>query len=221
MQAAAPARPEVPEVPEHRWPAFLAIAAVVAADAALPSAFGAVPRIVVPVVAGVLALALLVYNPHRFNRETSLSRAASIGIAVLLAVWNQVEVVATIGALIDGAAEPRFVLLQALRVWFTNVLVYALIYWELDRDGPVARRLPPVPGVVPDFRFPQEEVASFRGWRPSFIDYAFFSLSNMMAFSPTDAMPMRGRAKALMALQAFTGFVLLALVISRAVNILA
>jgi hypothetical protein len=42
----------------------------------------------------------------------------------------------------------------------------------------------------------------------------------MMAFSPTDTMPLTLRAKANMAYQALTGFVLLALVISRAVNIL-
>jgi hypothetical protein len=41
-----------------------------------------------------------------------------------------------------------------------------------------------------------------------------------MAFSATDVMPMSKRAKALMGYQALTGFVLLALVISRAVNIL-
>ena len=218
MRASASAGPESPE---HRWPAFIAVALIVAADAALPSAFGPVPRIVVPAVAGVLALALLVYNPHHLTRETSLSRAAGIAIAVVLAVWNQVEVLATIGALVDGSAQPRVVLLQALRVWLTDVLVFGLIYWELDREGPVARRLSPRPDVVPDFRFPQEDARGFAAWRPSFLDYAYFSLSNMMAFSPTDAMPLRPRAKVLMALQAFTGFVLLALVISRAVNILA
>jgi hypothetical protein len=40
-----------------------------------------------------------------------------------------------------------------------------------------------------------------------------------MAFSPTDAMPLTSRAKALMGIQALTGYVLLALVIARAVNI--
>jgi hypothetical protein len=42
----------------------------------------------------------------------------------------------------------------------------------------------------------------------------------MMAFSPTDVLPMTHRAKLLMGYQAVTGFILLALVISRAVNIL-
>jgi hypothetical protein len=42
----------------------------------------------------------------------------------------------------------------------------------------------------------------------------------MMAFSPTDVMPLTRRAKALMAYESLTGFVLLALVIARAVNTL-
>ena len=72
-----------------------------------------------------------------------------------------------------------------------------------------------------DFRFPQHDGApGNKNWEPAFFDYAYFSLSNMMAFSPTDVMPMTTRAKALMGYQAMTGFALLALVISRAVNIL-
>jgi len=42
----------------------------------------------------------------------------------------------------------------------------------------------------------------------------------MMAFGPTDVMPLSTRAKLLMAYQAVAAFILLALVISRAVNIL-
>jgi len=57
-------------------------------------------------------------------------------------------------------------------------------------------------------------------WRPAFCDYLSFSLSNMMAFTPTDVMPFTARAKALMGIQAITGYALLALVIARAVNIL-
>jgi hypothetical protein len=41
-----------------------------------------------------------------------------------------------------------------------------------------------------------------------------------MAFSPTDTMPLTHRAKLLMALESFAGFVLLALVIARAVSLI-
>ena len=49
-----------------------------------------------------------------------------------------------------------------------------------------------------DFRFPQEDLGRPVPWRPAFFDYLYFSLSNMMAFSPTDVMPFTTRAKALM-----------------------
>ncbi|GAA4746519.1 hypothetical protein GCM10025783_18130 [Amnibacterium soli] len=41
-----------------------------------------------------------------------------------------------------------------------------------------------------------------------------------MAFSPTDVMPLTARAEALMALESFIPFVILALVIARAVSLL-
>jgi len=204
---------------EHRWPALVAILLVIVADLLLPSAFGAITQWVVPGIAGVLAIALLAINPHRMTVETRASRVASIALAVILLLLNQAEVVATVAELVDGSAAAPLVLLRALRVWLTDVVVFGLLFWEIDRRGPVARRLPD-DDAAPDFRFPQEDSGDRTAWRPGFVDYAYFSLSNMMAFSPTDVMPLTARAKLLMALQAFTGFVLLALVISRAVNIL-
>ncbi len=102
------------------------------------------------------------------------------------------------------------------------MIAFAFVYWELDLGGPFARRLHNSRQTQQmDFRFPQHDGApGNKNWEPGFFDYVYFSLSNMMAFSPTDVMPMTTRAKALMGYQAMTGFALLALVISRAVNIL-
>ena len=124
--------------------------------------------------------------------------------------------------LVNGRATGPSVLLVALSVWTANVIAFALVYWELDRGGPVARRVEGVNDTAAqDFRFPQQDnAAGFENWNSSFVDYAYFSLTNMMAFSPTDVMPVSVRAKILMGYQALTGFVILALVISRAVNIL-
>jgi hypothetical protein len=166
-----------------------------------------------------MLIPLTILNPHHFTRETRWSRLLSLGLAVVLAVANQVEVVTTIVHLVNGTTEAPVVLLTALQVWVTDVVAFGLIFWELDRDGPFARRMS-AREVPPDFRFPQEDSGP-TDWKPGFVDYLYFSLSNMMAFSPTDVMPLTARAKAFMGVQAFTGFVLLALVISRAVNILS
>ena len=57
-------------------------------------------------------------------------------------------------------------------------------------------------------------------WRPSFVDYLYVGFTNGLAFSPTDAMPLTAWAKLTMAAQALISFVVVGLVIARAVNIL-
>ena len=123
--------------------------------------------------------------------------------------------------LIQGRAQGPVVLLTALVVWITNVIAFSLVDWKLDRGGPVARRVEGInDNARQDFRFPQQDnPTGFKAWQVGYLDYAYISLTNMMASSPTDAMPLTVRAKGFIAYQAFTGFVLLALVISRAVNI--
>ncbi len=204
-------------VPEHRWPALVAIIIAVVVYALLPPSAELIPRWIVPLAAALLLIPLTIFNPHRFRRETPWSRWLSIGLAVGLALVNQFEVVRIVQQLIAGATDASVVLLTALQVWVTEVIAFGLIYWELDRSGPFARRMGSK-AQPPDFRFPQEEDGA-TSWRPAFFDYLYFSLSNQMAFSPTDVMPLTMRAKALMGFQAFSGFVLLALVIARAVNI--
>lgn len=203
---------------EHRWPAAIAIVVAIVSYSLLPTSDQVVPRWILPVVATLMFVPLLVLNPRRFRRETVWSRWMSIGLATLLAVANQVEVVSIVVQLVQGASDASLILLAALQVWITDVIAFGLIYWELDRSGPFARRVAQT-DAAPDFRFPQEDDGP-TPWRPGFVDYLYFALSNMMAFSPTDVMPLTTRAKALMGFQALTGFVLLALVISRAVNIL-
>ena len=58
------------------------------------------------------------------------------------------------------------------------------------------------------------------GWQPAFSDYLYTSSTNATAFSPTDTMPITGRAKLLMSMQSLSSFVLVVLVTARAVNIL-
>jgi uncharacterized membrane protein len=209
----------VEDQPEHRWPAIVAVVVAVVVYSFLPSTFIAVPRYILPILATLLAIPLIVLNPHHFNRETAWSRAMSFGLTGLILLFNQVEVVGILEELLNGKAHGSTVLLNASQVWFTDVIAFGLLYWQLDGRGPISRRLPGDP-VPRDFRFPQEDTGKPTPWQPAFFDYLYFSLSNMMAFSPTDVMPLTTRAKAFMAVQALTGFALLALVIARAVNIL-
>ncbi|MFE4230092.1 hypothetical protein ACFRJ8_19640 [Arthrobacter sp. NPDC056886] len=218
---------------EHRWPAVIGLLIALGLYAALPSAFLPAIRYTVVGIGLVMLIPLLILNPRRLHKETRWSKRLATGQALLLVAANGVALVQLIILLTDSSGgDGRTLLLAALQIWVTNVIAFALVFWELDRGGPVARRnthrdnLP-----AADFRFPQDEdhdavteVATRSsvksGWVASFVDYTYFSLSNSMAFSPTDTMPLSPRAKMMMGLEAAGGFVLLALVIAHAVSLL-
>jgi hypothetical protein len=107
-------------------------------------------------------------------------------------------------------------------IFVTNIIVFGIWYWELDRGGPFARREGVTP--YPDFMFPQMDPDTAKlvkpGWRPTFIDYFYVSLTNSMAFSPTDTMPLARWAKVMMSVQSLVAVTTIALVIARAVNVL-
>jgi uncharacterized membrane protein len=217
---------------EHRWPAVAALLVLLTLYLLLPnSVLPTWLRLIIVGVGLALLVPVLALNPHRLTRETQWSRVISVGQALLLVLANQYALVhLTIQLVSTGPKDGSSLLVAALQVWVSNVIAFALVYWELDRGGPVARRhderseLP-----FADFRFPQdedhdaiEEVAARSSermdWTPSFLDYLYFSGTNSMAFSPTDTMPLSHRAKALMLLESFGGFVMLALVIAHAVS---
>jgi hypothetical protein len=105
-------------------------------------------------------------------------------------------------------------------IWLTNVIIFALWYWELDRGGPVARAL--AVKQYPDFQFPQMVSPDMAppDWEPMFADYLYLGFTNAAAFSPTDVMPLSRWAKMAMTLQSAISIVTVALVVARAVNIL-
>jgi uncharacterized membrane protein len=218
---------------EWRWPAILAVLIALGLDGALPSEFPAFLRIGVVVLGLVLLIPVTVINPVRLNRQTRWSRALSVTLALVLVVANETALAILIVALVsekhpNGPAD----LLAALQVWITNIMAFGLLFWELDRGGPVSRRIDHR-GDLPraDFRFPQDEDADTvvevarrssvkSDWVPAFADYLYLSLTNSMAYSPTDVMPLSSRVKGLMGLQSAASFVLVALVIARAVSLL-
>ena len=59
-----------------------------------------------------------------------------------------------------------------------------------------------------------------RGWYPRLFDYVYVSFTNSVAFSPTDAMPLTLRVKALMLTESSVSALTILLVTARAVNIL-
>jgi uncharacterized membrane protein len=216
------AKDESTPKPEHRWAVAISIAVALTLYYFVPQKYQPLPHWIVPALGVLMLVPQVILNPTRLVKERAWSRWASIVLAIIMVLVNQVTIVLVIRELVTGSTSGPAVLLTAAQVWVTNVIVFSFVYWELDLGGPFARRIRNARSSQPvDFRFPQHDGApGNKNWEPGFFDYLYFSMSNMMAFSPTDVMPMTTRAKALMGYQALTGFVLLALVISRAINIL-
>jgi hypothetical protein len=219
---------------ESRYPAAAAIAVAIVLYAALPSALVVLgPRFLVPGLELVLLVPLLVGNPRRMTRQTKVLRWVSIGLILLIALANTTALVLLVDELVDGSSkEGGALLLGAAQVWLTNIIVFALAYWELDRGGPVVRTRAPRSQLPPaDFRFPQDEdhdavdevavrSAKRSDWSPGFLDYLYVSTTNSSAFSPTDTMPLSHRAKMLMATESVSALLLSVIVIARGVSLL-
>ncbi|MDX6331027.1 MAG: hypothetical protein QOI83_3410 [Streptomycetaceae bacterium] len=198
------------------------IALIIGVQLAEPQRLTLHPHWLLPALEGAFLVVLLVANPARINRESASLRAISLGLAATASVANAWSLSLLIHGLITGSegrtAGP--LLSVGAEIWGTNVVVFALWYWEFDRGGPVARAHAHQPN--PDFLFPQmqtPEIAS-RDWEPTFFDYLYVSYTNATAFSPTDTMPLSRWAKLLMLVQSAISLVTVALVVARAVNIL-
>jgi hypothetical protein len=206
------------------WPAQLAVALAIALHLALSDKLVIGPIWLIPAAEGVLLVALIVIAPSRASRVRSMHmRYLMLTILALVTLTYLVSLVLLVQHLVSGGqAGGRQLIGSGVVLWATNVLLFGVWYWELDRGGPIARFRNPK--AWPDFQFPQMENPEYtpRGakWRPGFLDYAYTALTCATAFSPTDAMPLTQTAKALMGVQATAAIVTIGLVVARAVNIL-
>ena len=217
-------------LPEHRWPPVIALLIALGLYAALPGQLLGVERYTTVILGLALLVPLIIENPRRFTRRSQVTKWLSIVLAGGLVLANQVALGVLVVALGGGARDARGLLIAAVQIWAVNVIGFTTLYWELDRGGPVLRTMAARADLPPaDFRFPQDEddqaitevaarSSAVTDWTPRFVDYFYSTISNSMAFSATDAMPLSPRVKMLMALQALGGFVTLALVIARSVN---
>lgn len=206
---------------EPRWPALLAVLAAVALQLTLPDRLirGLGNRGLIPASEGALIVVLLITNPGQISKEESRLRIIGVLLIALITIANVVSLTELIHALLYSTTSGRPLVYASVPVWLTNVIVFGLWYWELDRGGPAVRQKPG--HRRPDFLFPQMSVpGSSPGWAPNLLDYVYTSFTNATAFSPTDTMPLTSWAKLLMMLQSLTSLVTVAVVISRAVNIL-
>jgi uncharacterized membrane protein len=212
-----------PTAAEHRWPVTVSVIAAIVLQILLPPRLtGPLPPDLLPAVESALLVATIIVNPLRFERGEVMLRFASVVLIAVMSFANSVSAVLLIRAILQSKAGSTAtpLLAEAASIWATNIIAFALWYWELDRGGPAQRAR----GTkqLPDLMFPQMANPDLAppDWEPYFVDYLYLAFTNATAFSPTDVMPLARWAKLTMLVQGAVSLALGALVIARAVNIL-
>ncbi len=176
----------------------------------------------IPVVPEVALLgALSLSAPRHRLEQTGHRRTVALALVGVITVANALALVALLASVLNGAETSGGELLfKGLTIWSTNVITFGLLFWEVDRGGPM-RRGAPGPAAR-DFQFPQDENRKLAepNWHPRLADYVYVSFTNAIAFSPTDAMPLTRRAKMMMLVESAISATTVLLVAARAVNIL-
>ena len=154
--------------------------------------------------------------------ELSPGRVRNAGIVLLglLAFSDVVAVGVLLYALAGadaGSLSAGDLLAHGIVVWLTNIITFGLLFWQLDEGGPQQRA--ERDRSDPDFEFPQDATPR-PDWAPRLGDYLYVALTNAIAVSPTDTMPLSRRAKALMAVASLISYAVVILVVARAVNVL-
>jgi uncharacterized membrane protein len=206
---------------ESAWPAQISVLAAIVLQLTLPERLTVGPNWLLPVLEGALLVGLAMATPMQLEHEHPLRRRIALTMTALVSLANVYSLALLCHYLFNHSVQDgKSLIMAGVVIWLTNVVIFGLWYWETDRGGP-GKRAAGRDGP-PDFLYPQmsDDWIEPRFWRPQFIDYLYVSLTNAMAFSPTDTLPLTPTAKTMMGLQALVSVVTLALVVSRAVNIL-
>ena len=177
-----------------------------------------------PILELVALAAVLIRDPGRIDRRTRAARRTTLVLIALMTIgtlWG-------LSVLMLDILDPNFSTVSATALlgrgaalWVTNVLVFSLWFWELDRGGAAERAAGS--GILPSFGFPEDAMPELvaKGWMPRYPDYLYLSYTNATAFSPTDTLPVRTWAKMIMMIESSISLVTAILVIARAINELA
>ena len=183
---------------------------------------GDAPWLMLLVVVVLLAV-LMIGDPGRIDRDSTWLRVTTGSLIGLITLANSVGAVRLVASIISTApftSDANVLLAAGGAVWATNLIVFGLWYWDLDRGGAAARARGT--SASPAFLFPEMTNPDFvrPNWYPKFVDYLHLSFSTATAFSPTDVSPIKAWAKLMMLIEDAISLVVALLVVARAVNIL-
>jgi len=200
------------------------VIAVLILQLLVPPEINALPRWVLPALGLLLLLPLAWTNPFHLRRDEPWLRWVELVLVAVLVLVNAFYLAGMIVFLNSGDANNGRVLIRgALLIWATNVVAFAVWYWEIDRGGPFARAPEHEREMErADLLFPQMtiDLPGWEQWLPGFTDYLFVSFTAATAFSPTDTMPLTARVKTLMGIESGISLLTIAVIAARAVNVL-
>jgi hypothetical protein len=207
---------------EHRWPMALAAVSAWVMHELLPDDFKLGNVWVYPALMTVFLVILIAGDPGLINRERRWLRIATGLMIALIAVSNVFSALRLIDGIISNdsfATEPVPLLQIGGIVWATNVIAFALWYWDVDGGGSVRRAIHG-PWNDPAFVFPEMTMLDRvpEGWYPHFADYFAFSFATATAFSPTDVSAIKRWAKLLMVAESAASLALATLVLAKAIG---
>jgi hypothetical protein len=173
----------------------------------------------------ILALAvaaLAIIYVLRWKRLLFARRMVAMGLLVVVTLAVAASAVFLLVSPSIADVSALELLRDGLLLWSSNVLNFALWYWETDGGGPAHRLMHRTPPST-DFAFPPQQQAALTGqkdldWAPMLIDYVFLAFTSSSTFGPTDTLVMARRAKVLMMLQASLSLIIFGGIVARAVG---
>ena len=202
-----------------RWAVIIGILAIGFLYLALPESLTFGPNWLLLAIEAVLLIPLLFFGiTHRPIPHITL-RLFAFSVLAVVTAGLAASITLLVYELLYEKVKPSFLLRSAAVLWVTNILVFALWYWEVDGGGPHKRHKSGHQAA--DFMFPQQANGNKTGWVPEFVDYLFVAFTDATALSPADTFPLTRLAKLLMMAEAILSLVIIVLLAARAVNILS
>ena len=209
---------------EPRWPMAIAVVATGLLRAALPHELrnGDAAWLFLVIVVVLLAV-LIIGDPGRIDRDRPWLHNLTSVLIGLISIANADAAIRLVVGIINVSSftqNAKVLLASGACIWLSNIIAFALWYWNLDRGGPAARAAGTA--VRPALIFPEMLHTQHveEGWYPTFVDYFHFAFATATAFSPTDVSAVKPWMKLMMMAEEAISLVVAILVVARAVNIL-
>ncbi len=209
---------------EARWPVALTIVFLILLLSALPDRIIVMPAwfaysFGIMMVLPVIAVGVTKANDRWLRIERTILFLSFVVLlaATLTGIANLVDEMLHRSTELSGVQ----LLSSSIAGWISNIVMFSLLYWQIDQGGPAARMHEA--GTRPDWLFSQNGAPDKLvppEWKPEFADYLFLAFTTATAFSPTDTLPLTTRAKMLMMVQSSISLIIIVIVAARAINIL-